>query len=222
LASGPGQAFDPINTPGAWSGNDAFKSVHTQAPSFDAQPGLVGGGMDDRFDFQLVTGELLDGEGLDYIPGSYHAFGNNGTHTFNQSISTGTGALLAVLAALMTASDHLPVVADYQLPPMLSPGDYNGNGTVDAADYVVWRDALGGIGPALAADGNGNGSIDAGDYDMWRANFGSADSTAATAIPEPATAIACAVAATVVFTRSRRRGDRAPRRSSLSTIGGIR
>ena len=36
--------------------------------------------MDDRFDFQLVSGEFLDGQGLNYIGNSYHSFGNNGYH----------------------------------------------------------------------------------------------------------------------------------------------
>ena len=52
------------------------------------------------------------------------------------------------------------------------PGDYNGNGTVDAADYTVWRDTLGQIGPSLTADGNANHQIDAGDYQVWKENFG--------------------------------------------------
>jgi hypothetical protein len=51
-------------------------------------------------------------------------------------------------------------------------GDYNGNGVVDAADYVLWRDTLGTTGIALAADGNNNGTIDSGDFDIWRNNFG--------------------------------------------------
>ena len=73
--------------------------------------------MDDRFDFQLVTGELMDDEGLSYISNSYRAFGNDGTHfCCNSPITTGTGASPTVLTALTTASDHIPVVADYQLP----------------------------------------------------------------------------------------------------------
>jgi hypothetical protein len=56
------------------------------------------------------------------------------------------------------------------------PGDYNGDGTVDAADYVVWRDTDGG---------------QAG-YDTWRANFGNSigpgtGSDALTTVPEPGT-----------------------------------
>jgi hypothetical protein len=118
LSSGPGQAFDPINTPGSWNDNGSMKQVHTQSPAATGEsiPGYAAGGMDDRFDFQLVTGEVLDGEGFDYLPGSYHAFGNNGTHNLNGSITTGTGAAPEVLDALIHNSDHLPVVADYQLP----------------------------------------------------------------------------------------------------------
>jgi hypothetical protein len=51
-------------------------------------------------------------------------------------------------------------------------GDYNKNGVVDAADYVVWRETLSQMGPNLAADGNANNQVDPGDYEVWRANFG--------------------------------------------------
>ena len=120
LSAGNGQAFDPISTPGNWhnSTNSTIKRTHTQSPASSSQfSGQALGGVDDRFDFQLVTGEFLDNEGLSYIPGSYRAFGNNGTHTgINSAITTGNGAAPNVLTALTTASDHLPVVADYQVP----------------------------------------------------------------------------------------------------------
>lgn len=59
------------------------------------------------------------------------------------------------------------------------PGDFNEDGTVDAADYTVWRD---GLGSDYTAD----------DYNVWRANFGSSltvgQSTASvTSVPEPMT-----------------------------------
>ena len=130
LSNGNGQAFDPINRPGNWNNSSSFRSIHTQSPynpSFN-DPTLVSGGMDDRFDFQLVTGEFLDGEGLSYIPGSYHAFGNNGSHSLNDFIndSSNTAQPTNVLNALASVSDHLPVVADYQLPAVMDVvfGDY--------------------------------------------------------------------------------------------------
>ena len=49
------------------------------------------------------------------------------------------------------------VIAD--MGPGTIPGDFNGDGAVDAADYVVWRKGLGPIYPQLA-------------YNVWRARFG--------------------------------------------------
>ena len=69
------------------------------------------------------------------------------------------------------------------------PGDYNGDGVVDAADYVVWRDAFGSD-SLLAADGSGNGIVDDADYTLWKTSFGSmlrSSTSSPTAVPEPAT-----------------------------------
>ncbi len=70
------------------------------------------------------------------------------------------------------------------------PGDYNGDGTVDAADYTVWRDAMGQSGAVLAADGDGSGTVDEADYAVWKSHFGKTaggGTLAHHAVPEPAT-----------------------------------
>jgi hypothetical protein len=73
------------------------------------------------------------------------------------------------------------------IPPPASAGDYNRSGTVDAADYVLWRNTRTAVVAAYSgADGDGDGTIDQDDYDLWRANFGStlaAASTTALAAP---------------------------------------
>ena len=134
IAAGTGQALDPVNRLGAWSLNAEFKDVHTQSPvTVGRFAGQVTGGMDDRFDFQLVTAAMMSGRGFAYIPGSYWAFGNTGTHLMDGEITSGSVAALlpylpgyteeqaaAVLTALAESSDHLPVVADYQLPARLA------------------------------------------------------------------------------------------------------
>ena len=104
-ASGSGQVQDPINSPGFWHNNNSFKSIHTQNPA---------GQMDDRFDFQLLNDDAMNAGGLEYIPGSYRAFGNDGSHTIDQPITSGSGAPSTVLSALADASDHLPVVVDFR------------------------------------------------------------------------------------------------------------
>lgn len=73
--------------------------------------------MDNRFDLRLASGEFFDDVGLDYFAGSYRVFGNDGTHWLDGPITTGAGAPPEVLAALVAASDHLPVVADYEIIP---------------------------------------------------------------------------------------------------------
>jgi hypothetical protein len=129
IAAGPGQANDPLNRIGVWHNSSTFKDIDTQSPTTVAHyGGQVTGGMDDRFDFQWVTGEMLDNEGLSYISGSYHAFGNNGT-TFNSDIDNASNTYTfsgassytkaQILGALATVSDHLPVVADYQVPAIM-------------------------------------------------------------------------------------------------------
>jgi hypothetical protein len=57
------------------------------------------------------------------------------------------------------------------------PGDFNGNLTVDAADYALWRER----------DGSQHG------FDEWRANFGKTIEillpTSSNSVPEPATCV---------------------------------
>ncbi|MBB6428387.1 hypothetical protein HNQ40_000193 [Algisphaera agarilytica] len=75
---------------------------------------------------------------------------------------------------------------DALLEAMVISGDYNLNGTVDAADYTVWADSFGST-TNLAADGNGNGVVDAADYTVWADNFGAGGTNISgqLQIPEP-------------------------------------
>jgi hypothetical protein len=50
-------------------------------------------------------------------------------------------------------------------------GDYNGNGNIDDADYLVWKEQFGSS-DELRADGNRNGIVDLADYTTWRDNLG--------------------------------------------------
>jgi hypothetical protein len=50
-------------------------------------------------------------------------------------------------------------------------GDYNLDGAVNTADYVVWRKTNGST-TELAADGNGDGRVDESDHAVWKAHVG--------------------------------------------------
>ena len=70
------------------------------------------------------------------------------------------------------------------------PGDYNRDGMVNAADYIVWRDTFG-SNNNLAADNDSSGLIDAQDYESWKANYGRPSGSASATfspvhgVPEP-------------------------------------
>jgi hypothetical protein len=70
-------------------------------------------------------------------------------------------------------------------------GDYNNNGSVDAADYVVWRDRLGQTFALPNRDPASSGAVSMADYNAWRSRFGNTNSAAAaissSAVPEPST-----------------------------------
>ena len=116
---GPKQGVDPLGSAN-WTGS-SNASKHTQSPRATSGGGLVGGGLDDRFDQHLVTAGLLDGSGFSVV--DYRAFGNDGNH-YNTSINDGPnsyypsqiGRSNALADALFDASDHIPVVVDYRYP----------------------------------------------------------------------------------------------------------
>ncbi|WP_231943887.1 retropepsin-like aspartic protease [Aeoliella mucimassa] len=61
----------------------------------------------------------------------------------------------------------------------LLQGDFNSDGTVDLADYTVWRDNLGSI-------------YTTADYQLWKSNFGkslSQPASAVNAVPEPTSGV---------------------------------
>lgn len=72
-----------------------------------------------------------------------------------------------------------------------TPGDYNDDGVVDAADYVVWRKFLNSPGVDLPNEGASEGSVASDDYDVWRANYGagSGGHGSDAVVPEPCLAI---------------------------------
>ena len=81
---------DPVNQLGDWHVESSFSSVHTQSTresnNFFDDFG-AGGGLDDRFDFIFVSGNILDdSHEVNYITDSYQTFGNNG-NCFNEDIS---------------------------------------------------------------------------------------------------------------------------------------
>ena len=126
ITPGINQAFDPVNPAGStnlvWDTNSAV-AVKTYSPA----------AIHYRDDYQLMTTNVYAGVagGLSLVPGTYHPFGNNGSIAFTNSLNSATNTALnnrlvtngpafltatQLLLDLASASDHLPVVADYTIP----------------------------------------------------------------------------------------------------------
>ncbi|MCA9303628.1 MAG: hypothetical protein KC996_05870 [Phycisphaerales bacterium] len=133
-----GRLADPINTPGNWNNNGAFRFVHTQDPS-------GAGGMDDRHDQLLMDLDLGDGQGMEYmgefglpystttwndLNHSYRSYGNDGT-SYNVSMTTVGNTMVGVdianaLVLLASGGGHLPIVAN-----LIVPGVIDADGSID-------------------------------------------------------------------------------------------
>jgi Protein of unknown function (DUF3466) len=93
-----------------------------------------------------------------------------------------------------------------QVPALgVLPGDYNQNGVVDAADYVLWRKNLG-SGTSLPNDDTPGVGPD--DYTRWRTHFGQtagngAGSSSNAAVPEPLTWVMLLTGMLSIFFRRR-------------------
>lgn len=132
-----------------------------------------------------------------------HTTGSRGTSWISDIISsTGPYTLDLGIGALATTGTY-PIVVMYagdgpvgistnfslKISPAGVPGDYNGNGIVDAADYVLWRN-----GGPLQNEVDAPGTVNAADYTAWKARFGNTSaagsgSLAIDPVPEPATVV---------------------------------
>ncbi len=116
--------YDPINRSGTWHDSERFADIHTQSTRRNAVGSGSTGGMDDRFDFLLMTNELNHVGGWSYVEDSYFAFGQDGDH-FDGSINRRNNAVSEEMAeALYYASDHLPVVASIVVTDPNSVNDW--------------------------------------------------------------------------------------------------
>ena len=100
-------------------------------------------------------------------------------------------------------TDGVVVYRDVNFVPL--GGDYNGNGVVDTADYVVWREAQSQGLTSLNNRGPFTGPVGPNDYNFWRSRFGltsgSGSAVSSAVVPEPSTWMFVVVAIGAVVMR---------------------
>ena len=130
-----GQGIDPLNVTNnqniQWSSSTSDTNILVMLTEHDYD-------LEYRDDLQVMTTNVYSGMpgGLKYIPGTCHAFANNGQIPYYGTVNSGTNTALnnrlvtngpvfinaaQIYLDLTGASDHLPVMADYTIP-MPTPG----------------------------------------------------------------------------------------------------
>ena len=178
---------------------------------------------------QASAGVTVDGEGEMFATGSGGLFHVSGSPLAETAFdSNGNASQFATAIAFDAGSrpferfagpngGRLAYMADFGFASQDSfitvltpaqPGDYNGDGPVDANDFAVWRSTFGSTTDA-SADGNSDGTVDARDYVIWRdvptAGVGTI-ATGLVSVPEPA-AMALVMTGLTVLTFAFRRSQ---------------
>jgi hypothetical protein len=148
---------------------------------------------------------LIWDDGTVTASGSVAASGILATLTINTTgLSSGSFPLVltGVASALGGSNTTLRALGGDAIPLVVTNGsltispfpaaDYNHNGLVDAADYVVWRESMGqAVTPGSGADGDHDGTVTTADYNLWKSEFGysapGSGAAVSAAVPEPRT-----------------------------------
>jgi hypothetical protein len=126
----------------------------------------------------------------------------------HSDINAGVSSEVPYLEAAFTLIDNIKVE---ELVSVTNDPDFNGNGTIDAADYVLWRknSGLGSGATNEQGDADGDGDVDGDDYTAWQAAFGNpfpgSGGGSLGAVPEPGTLSALVLGMLLMGAASRRR-----------------
>lgn len=207
-----------ILAPGRSAGFTTINGNYTQQSGAAVEIEL-GGTAISMHDFVSVSeAALLDGElQLKLIDGftpkatdTFTVFATQGgmagvfsNVTTGQRLETvdGRGSFLVHYGATSIYSPNQIVLTAFEASPLLLPGDYNQNGTVDAADYTLWRDNLG---SPTSLPNDDTPGVAQDDYERWKSRVGQtgAGGGQLSAVPEPSGFLLLLAALPAVFLRS--------------------
>jgi hypothetical protein len=109
----------------SWHNNSSWQALHTQSTRI-SNSGFggfgAGGGLDDRFDFIMLSENILNDTSIQYISDSYQSYGNNNNCFNNRIDDTDCDGVFDgnLRNSLYNMSDHLPVVLSLESNETLS------------------------------------------------------------------------------------------------------
>ena len=172
------------------AGNDVIRVLNPEGAPTNSQafgPPLFQSGPTTQNFIDVVVADVLEDDGVDEIV----AASDSGLiFVYPNSVAGVVGSPFG-LAAVFNTGNPLVSIAAIAVPSVATglPGDFNDDGTADAADYTMWADNRG---STFDLGGNGDetggsaGVVDVADYSLWKASFGNTAAGSATgAVPEP-------------------------------------
>lgn len=159
VAPGTNQLIDPLNPLSLLTTNFDGSAVPANLTDSDTS-------LEYRDDYEIMTTNVYGGAagGLAFLPGTYHALGNNGSVGYESTVNTANNTALnnrlvtngpvfisasQLYVDLTGASDHLPIVAEYTIPipaPIIRGVSVAGSNLIFSvtqgitnANYVVLR-----------------------------------------------------------------------------------
>ncbi len=134
--------YDPLNQAGDWHNNGRYAATHTQSTRRgNLCDGGASGGMDDRFDFILISESLEQdqADNVKHVEGSYVTAGQQGNR-LNGSITDPANKNVPqnVATSLKSFSDHLPVMLDLQLTSPTADSNQTGQATAATQQLNTW------------------------------------------------------------------------------------
>jgi hypothetical protein len=129
------------------------------------------------------------------LTGAFDAFDDlvnspAGVNTVKLSLNYGAGSGSAIVVTVDSISS--PSV----------PGDFNGDGSVNATDLTTWKNnfPIAAGATTLQGDADADADVDGADFLIWQRNF---TGSGVTAVPEPASSVFIAASALALLGRRR-------------------
>jgi hypothetical protein len=124
-------------------------------------------------------------DGVSIYSGSSRGSNNTGLDMYFGDGSSGAGGPTCQVDYFRWDS-----TGPYEPVPVV-PGDFNGDGNVDGADFVAWQTTFPKAANATLAEGDadGDGDVDGADFVVWQTNFPFGPASVAAPVPEPSAVI---------------------------------